>query len=199
MTKLVTAEVWRQVVDPHVEGREKRWGQTPTPRGHDEPTVAAVLGTLVPLLPKNLQVLGQGYDRPYVHVHDGRTDNVAQIDSTVLVDIQHDMPDAAGRFASTSAAASISPGTSTPSASTSTDVRLARAPPPPGPLLRDSPARSQATNHLAIAEPHGPQSHWRDQRFPERCSMSFWVHLYFSISGHTVLMSGGMEVCHGGR
>lgn len=93
LKKLAMAEVWRQVVDPYVKAR---WAATPTPSQEEGPTVAAVLGTLVPLLPKNLQVLDQGQNHPYVRVHDGRTDNVAQIDTVVRADIQHDTSDATG-------------------------------------------------------------------------------------------------------
>ncbi|MDO0913192.1 hypothetical protein QQM39_20745 [Streptomyces sp. DT2A-34] len=95
MKRLVTAGVWRRVVDAVVEDQGKRWAQTPTPSEGEGPTVAAVLGTLVPLLPKNLAVSNQGHDYPYVDVRDAKNDDVAQFDSTVRIDVQRDMSDAA--------------------------------------------------------------------------------------------------------
>ncbi|SDP57699.1 hypothetical protein SAMN04487981_12756 [Streptomyces sp. cf386] len=85
LTKVVTAEVWQQVVAPNVEDQEKWWTETPTPSQAEGPTVAALLGTLVPLLPNNLQVLDQGQDHPYLHAHDGKTTwprSTAQFGST---------------------------------------------------------------------------------------------------------------------
>ncbi|WP_405971834.1 hypothetical protein OG496_19870 [Streptomyces sp. NBC_00988] len=92
LKKLVTSEVWRRAVGPYDEGKRKEWAAAPTPSEDGGLTGGAVLDTLVPLLPKNVQVLYEDEDYPCVFVHDGRTNNVAEIDSTVRVDIQHVMP-----------------------------------------------------------------------------------------------------------
>lgn len=103
LKKLVTSEVWRRAVDPYVEGKRQEWAETPTPSGDGGLTGAAVLGTLVPLLPKNVQVLYDDRDYPCVFVHDGETTSMADIDSTVRVDIQHTTPAAADELYGTDA------------------------------------------------------------------------------------------------
>ncbi|MFE5891329.1 hypothetical protein ACFQ6E_20605 [Streptomyces sp. NPDC056462] len=86
---LVTAEVWRGYVDSIPEDSRK---PTATPSTPAEPTVEAVLGTLVPLLPKDAKVVEKGSDYSYVVVDDGKGRSYVQID------VQHGMGDVAGEL-----------------------------------------------------------------------------------------------------
>ncbi|WP_369273126.1 hypothetical protein AB5J55_27095 [Streptomyces sp. R11] len=86
---LVTAEVWRGYVDSIPEDSRK---PTATPSAPAEPTVEAVLGTLVPLLPKDAKVVEKGSDYSYVVVDDGKGRSYVQID------VQHGMGDVAGEL-----------------------------------------------------------------------------------------------------
>ncbi|MGW6733187.1 hypothetical protein [Streptomyces sp. NPDC055013] len=86
---LVTAEVWRGYVDSIPEDSRK---PTATPSAPAEPTVEAVLGTLVPLLPKDAKVVEKGSDYSYVVVDDGNGRSYVQIDA------QHGMGDVAGEL-----------------------------------------------------------------------------------------------------
>jgi hypothetical protein len=90
LKELVTAGVWRRVVDAVVEDKERSWGQTPTPSEGEGPTVAAVTGTLAALLPKDRKVFETRNDYPYVEVFDAKAKNFVPIETTVLIDVQQD-------------------------------------------------------------------------------------------------------------
>ena len=88
---LVTAEVWRGYVDSIPEPSRKPTASA-APSAPAEPTVEAVLGTLVPLLPKDAKVVEKGSDYSYVVVDDGKGRSYVQID------VQHGMGDVAGEL-----------------------------------------------------------------------------------------------------
>jgi hypothetical protein len=88
LKRMVTAEVWRGYVDAIPEDPRKPTA-TATPSSPAEPTVDSILNTLVPLLPKNVEVVDKGSDYSYVVVDDGRGKNLVQ------VDVQHGMSDVA--------------------------------------------------------------------------------------------------------
>lgn len=93
MKELVTAAVWRGVADAVVENQMKPWTPTPTPSAGEGPTVAAVMGTLVPLLPKDLKVFDTRSDYPYVNVYDAEAKSLVPIETTVLINVQQDTTD----------------------------------------------------------------------------------------------------------
>ncbi|MFC5216728.1 hypothetical protein [Streptomyces coerulescens] len=90
LKEVVTAPVWRRVADAVVENEMKRRTQTPAPSEGEGPTVAAVMGTLVPLLPKDLKVFDIRSDYPYVNVYDAEARNIVPIETTVLINVQQD-------------------------------------------------------------------------------------------------------------
>ncbi|KUN98535.1 hypothetical protein [Streptomyces caeruleatus] len=89
LKELVTAKVWRGYVDSIPEDPKTPTG-TATP-AHDpvEPTTDVVLGTLLPLLPKGVEVVEKGHDYTYVVLDDGKGRSYLQID------VQHGMGDVA--------------------------------------------------------------------------------------------------------
>ncbi|WP_405588198.1 hypothetical protein [Streptomyces sp. NBC_01092] len=87
LKELVTAGVWRRIVDAVVDER-RGWAQTPTPSEGEGPTVEAVNDTLAALLPKDRQVFETRSDYPYVDVFDAKAKNIIPIETTVLLDVQ---------------------------------------------------------------------------------------------------------------
>ncbi|MEY9993905.1 hypothetical protein ABIE67_005937 [Streptomyces sp. V4I8] len=85
---LVTAPAWRGYVDSLPEDPEKP-AATVTPSTPAEPTVEAILGTLVPLLPKDAEVVEKGEDYSYLVLDDGKGRSYVQIN------VQHGMGDVA--------------------------------------------------------------------------------------------------------
>ncbi|MFE7275439.1 hypothetical protein [Streptomyces sp. NPDC057623] len=88
LKELVSAQVWRGYVDSMAEDPDKPTA-TATPNAPVEPTVEAILGTLVPLLPKDAEVVEKGDDYSYVVLDDGKGRGYVQID------VQHGMGDVA--------------------------------------------------------------------------------------------------------
>lgn len=88
LKKLVTAEVWRRVVDAIPEDPKKPTAAAP-PSTAVEPDVDSVLNTLVPLLPKGVDVAEKGEDYTYLVLDDGKGKSYVQID------VQHGMGDVA--------------------------------------------------------------------------------------------------------
>ncbi|MFE6173554.1 hypothetical protein [Streptomyces sp. NPDC056464] len=91
LKELVTAGVWRRIVDAVVDER-KGWAQSPTPSQGEVPTVEAVIETLAALLPKDRQVFETRNDYPYVDVFDVKAKNFVPIETRVLIDVQQDTP-----------------------------------------------------------------------------------------------------------
>lgn len=92
LKELVTAGVWRGIVDAVVEDQQRVWGRTPTPTEGGEPTVAAATATLAALLPKDRKVFETRNDYPYVDVFDAKAKNIVPIETTVLIDVRQDTP-----------------------------------------------------------------------------------------------------------
>ncbi|SDM94860.1 hypothetical protein SAMN04487981_10340 [Streptomyces sp. cf386] len=88
LKELVTAQAWRGYVDAIPEDPKKP-GPSATPSTVVEPDVDTVLATLVPLLPKGVEVVEEGDDYTYLVLDDGKGRSYVQID------VQHGMGDVA--------------------------------------------------------------------------------------------------------
>ncbi|WP_217210407.1 hypothetical protein [Streptomyces sp. AC550_RSS872] len=88
LKELVTAQVWRKYVEFLPEDPKKP-KPSATPPAAVEPGVDSVLATLVPLLPKGVEVVEKGRDYTYVVLDDGKGRSYLQID------VQHGMGDVA--------------------------------------------------------------------------------------------------------
>lgn len=86
LKELVTAEVWRRALDIVPERQQVKPSATQSAIG---PGVDSVLATLVPLLPKGVEVVEKGSDYSYLVLDDGKGRSYAQID------VQHGMGDVA--------------------------------------------------------------------------------------------------------
>ncbi|MFI7408894.1 hypothetical protein ACIBU0_09535 [Streptomyces sp. NPDC049627] len=86
LKELVTARVWRGYVDSIPEDPKKPTAAA-TPSTEVEPGVESVLATLVPLLPKDVEVVEKGSDYTYLVLDDGKGRSYVQID------VQHGMGD----------------------------------------------------------------------------------------------------------
>ncbi|MDO0912144.1 hypothetical protein QQM39_15215 [Streptomyces sp. DT2A-34] len=86
LKELVTAQVWRGYVDSIPED-PKRPKPSAAPSTAVEPSVDSVLATLVPLLPKGVEVVEKGNDYTYLVLDDGKGRSYVQID------VQHGMGD----------------------------------------------------------------------------------------------------------
>ncbi|QOV35934.1 hypothetical protein IM697_38845 [Streptomyces ferrugineus] len=87
MKAIITKGPWRDAIDAIAEDPK-----APTAAPSDapaEPTTKAILDTLVPLLPKDAEVVEQGRDHSYVVLDDGKGLSYAQIN------VQHGMDDVA--------------------------------------------------------------------------------------------------------
>ncbi|WP_031483670.1 hypothetical protein [Streptomyces bicolor] len=89
LKELVTAQVWRKYVEFIPDDPSKPTATVTPPSAPAEPTVEAILGTLVPLLPEDAEVVDRGSDYSYVVVDDGKGRSLVQID------VQHGMGDVA--------------------------------------------------------------------------------------------------------
>lgn len=88
LQELVTAQVWRKYVE-FIPEDPKKPKPSATPSTVVEPGVDPVLATLVPLLPKGVEVVEKGRDYTYVVLDDGKGKSYLQID------VQHGMGDVA--------------------------------------------------------------------------------------------------------
>ncbi|WP_435210033.1 hypothetical protein [Streptomyces sp. bgisy034] len=89
LKELVTAQVWRTVVDSLPENPKKPTAAATQDDATGEPGTEAVLGTLRPLLPENVDVVDKGSDYTYLVLDDGKGRSYVQID------VQHGMGDVA--------------------------------------------------------------------------------------------------------
>ncbi|MFJ7075062.1 hypothetical protein [Streptomyces sp. NPDC098781] len=89
---LVSAGVWRRVVEAVVEEQQRRPVPTSTPSEGEGPTVAAMTETLAALLPRDRKVFETRSDYPYVDVFDAKAENFVPIETRVLIDVQQDTP-----------------------------------------------------------------------------------------------------------
>ncbi len=78
--------MWRRAVDA-IPVDPKKPVPSATPSTVVEPSVESVLGTLVPLLPKGVEVVEKGHDYTYLVLDDGKGRSYVQID------VQHGMND----------------------------------------------------------------------------------------------------------
>ncbi|MET9964637.1 hypothetical protein ABZZ80_01580 [Streptomyces sp. NPDC006356] len=79
LKELVTAQVWRKYVE-FIPEDPKKPTPTATPSTAVEPGVDSVLATLVPLLPKGVDVVEKGNDYTYLVLDDGKGKSYMQID-----------------------------------------------------------------------------------------------------------------------
>ncbi|MET9830666.1 hypothetical protein ABZ078_15410 [Streptomyces sp. NPDC006385] len=94
LKELVTARVWRGYVDsiPEDPRNPTATATAEAPGTPAAPSVEAVLGTLVPLLPKGVEVAEKGNDYTYLVLDDGKGRSYMQID------VQHGMGDVAAEI-----------------------------------------------------------------------------------------------------
>ncbi|MBT2417936.1 hypothetical protein J7F01_09265 [Streptomyces sp. ISL-22] len=88
LKELVTAQVWRKYVE-FIPEDPKQPTASAAPSHAVEPGVDSVLNTLVPLLPKGVDVVEKGEDYTYLVLDDGKGRSYVQID------VQHGMGDVA--------------------------------------------------------------------------------------------------------
>lgn len=86
LKELVAAQVWRKYVE-FIPEDPKKPKPSATPSTAVEPDVDSVLATLVPLLPKGVEVVEKGNDYTYLVLDDGKGRSYVQID------VQHGMGD----------------------------------------------------------------------------------------------------------